>query len=197
MRESTTLSNTTALQQQIKQSWPSLVTAMVLPFVAATIGGLAMPRALNGWYRTLRKPAWNPPAWLFAPAWTVLYLLMGVASWLVWQKGTPNGNRNEPLVSSAELQARTTGINHALTWYGAQLVGNALWPLLFFGARRIRLALGELIVLWALIAGTTLQFYRIRPLAAEMLLPYLAWTSFATFLNATIWRLNRNRPEGV
>ena len=95
------------------------------------------------------------------------------------------------------LQTRTTKINQALTCYSVQPVGNALWPLLFFGARRIRLALGELIVLWALIAGTTLQFYRIRPLAAEMLLPYLAWTSFATFLNATIWRLNRNRPEGV
>ena len=132
MREITTFSNTKALQQQIKHGWPSLAIALVLPFVAAAIGGLAMPRALNGWYRTLRKPTWNPPAWLFAPVWTTLYLLMGVASWLVWQKGTTNGNRNEPLVSRADLETRTTGINHALTWYGVQLVGNALWPLLFF-----------------------------------------------------------------
>ena len=72
MREITTFSNTKALQQQIKHGWPSLAIALVLPFVAAAIGGLAMPRALNGWYSTLRKPTWNPPAWLFAPVWTTL-----------------------------------------------------------------------------------------------------------------------------
>lgn len=193
-----TFSKTAALQQQLKTGWPSLVAAVLLPFLAAAIGGLAMQRSGGGWYQTLRKPAWNPPAWLFGPAWTVLYLLMGVASWLVWQKGTKAGHeRNEPLASRIEQQKQSTAIRQALAWYGLQLVANLLWPLLFFGARRIRFALGELIVLWTLIAGTALQFYRIRPLAGELLLPYFAWTSFAAVLNATIWRLNRNRAEGV
>lgn len=191
-------SKTAALQQQLKNGWPSLVAALLIPFLAAAIGGLATQRAVGGWYQTLRKPAWNPPAWLFGPAWTLLYLLMGSASWLVWQKGTKAGHkRTEPLASRMEMQQQSAAINQALTWYGVQLVANVLWPLLFFGARRIRLALVELFVLWTLIAGTALQFYRIRPLAGELLLPYFAWTSFAAVLNATIWRLNRHRAEGA
>lgn len=191
-------SKTAALQRQLKNGWPSLVTALLIPFLAAAIGGVATQRTVDGWYQTLRKPAWNPPAWLFGPAWTLLYLLMGIASWLVWQKGTKAGhNRNEPLASRMEIQQQSTAINQALAWYGVQLVANVLWPLLFFGARRIRLALVELLVLWTLIAGTALQFYRIRPLAGELLLPYFAWTSFAAVLNATIWRLNRHRAEGA
>ena len=188
---------TTALQQQLKKGWPSLIAALLIPFMAAAIGGLAMPRSVDGWYQTLRKPAWNPPAWLFGPVWTVLYLLMGFASWLVWQTGAKvSGNPKEPLISRAAMQKQSAGIHKALTWYGVQLVANALWPLLFFGARRIRFALGEVIVLWTLIAGTALQFYRIRPAAGELLLPYFAWTAFAALLNATLWRLNRNRAEG-
>lgn len=197
MIKTSSFSKTAALQQQLKNGWPSLSAALLLPFLAAAIGGLGMRQA-GGWYQTLRKPAWNPPAWLFGPAWTVLYLLMGVASWLVWQKGTKAGHkRNAPLVSKVEMQKQATAINQALAWYGVQLVANGLWPLLFFGARRIRFALAELLVLWTLIAGTALQFYRIRPFAGELLLPYLAWTSFAAVLNATIWRLNRKRAEGV
>jgi hypothetical protein len=98
---------------------------------------------------------------------------------------------------STEFASATQAINQALAWYGVQLVANVLWPLLFFGARRIRLALVELLVRWTLIAGTALRFYRIRPLAGELLLPYFAWTSFAAVLNATIWRLNRHRAEGI
>lgn len=186
------------LPQQLKKGWPSLVVALLIPFIAAAIGGVVTGRSVNGWYRTLHKPAWNPPGWLFAPVWTVLYLLMGMASWLVWQKGKAANQNDHTLTSSAdESKTRSVGVPNALTWYGLQLVANALWPLLFFGARRIRFALGELIVLWTLIAGTALQFYRIQPLAGELLLPYWAWTSFATFLNATVWRLNRNRAEGA
>ena len=197
MIKSTTFTKTAALQQQLKKGWPSLMVALLIPFVAAAIGGLATQRSVDGWYRTLHKPTWNPPAWLFGPVWTVLYLLMGLASWLVWQEETKaRGNPKEPLLSRAEMEKQSTGIRNALTWYGLQLAANVLWSLLFFGARRIRLALGELIVLWTLIAGTALQFYRIRPVAGELLLPYFAWTSFAAVLNTAIWRLNCNRTEG-
>jgi translocator protein len=167
----------------------------MIPFIAAAIGGLATQRSVDSrWYRTLRKPSWNPPTWLFGPVWTGLYLLMGVASWLVWQKGEEtHSNCNEPVVGTDGSKNRSARIRNALTWYGVQLVANALWPLLFFGVRRIRLALGELIVLWTLIGGAALQFYRIRPIAGGLMLPYFAWTSFAAILNATIWRLNRNR----
>lgn len=198
MIETTTPFTTKSLQQQLKKGWPSLIVALLIPFIAAAIGGVATQRSVNGWYRTLHKPTWNPPGWLFGPVWTVLYLLMGMASWLVWQNGEAVNRNDNPLTEiTDELKNRSPVISKALRWYSVQLVANALWPLLFFGARRIRFALGELIVLWVLIAGTALQFYRIQPLAGQLLLPYFAWSSFATVLNATIWRLNRERSEGV
>jgi tryptophan-rich sensory protein len=197
LSETTTPSATEVLPEQRNQGWPSLGVALLIPFIAAAIGGLATERSVDGWYRTLRKPAWNPPAWLFGPVWSVLYLLMGIASWLVWRQSADVTNHGDASMAAAVSQNRVAGSGQALTWYGVQLVANALWPLLFFGARRIRFALGELIVLWALIASTALQFYRIRPLAGMLLVPYFAWTSFAAILNATLWRLNRDRSEGV
>lgn len=152
----------------------SLIVALLVPQAFAAVGAVATASSVTSWYRSLRKPSWNPPDWLFGPVWTVLYAMMGVASWLVWQR------RRE--------DRRAGG---ALTVYGAQLALNALWSVLFFGARRVGWALAELTLLWALIAATIVRFYRIRPLAAALLLPYQLWSTFAAALNAAIWRLNR------
>ncbi len=139
--------------------------------VTAGIGGLASVNAA-GFYGQLVQPAWAPPAWLFGPAWTVLFLLMAVAAWLVWRQ---DGFR---------------GAATAFKFYAAQLVANALWSWLFFAWHLGGLAMAEVIVLWLLIAATLVTFWRIHRLAALLLVPYLAWVSFAAALNFTLWRLN-------
>jgi translocator protein len=143
---------------------------LVLTFGAAALGARFLP---DEWYRQLNKPTWNPPNSIFAPVWTVLYLLMAVAAWLVW---------------------RRYGINGALlplTLFIVQLLLNAAWTWLFFGLHRIRDALIDIIVLWLVILTTLISFWRLEPLAGILLVPYLAWVSFATVLTMTIWRLNR------
>lgn len=143
-----------------------LVTA-----VAAAIGAAASMQA-GSFYADLVRPDWAPPAQVFSPVWTVLYLLMAVAAWLVWR-------------ISGWRSART-----ALTLYLVQLAFNALWSWLFFGWRMGAAAFAGIVLLWLLIAVTTVAFWRIRPLAGALLLPYLAWVSFAAFLNYSVWQLN-------
>jgi translocator protein len=135
-------------------------------FATAAIGGLASVRAAV-FYNELTQPAWAPPAWLFGPVWTILYLLMGVAAWLIWRKH---------------------GFRGAAT--ALQLCANALWTWLFFALRQGALSLVEIVVLWLLIAATIGAFWRLNRIAALLLVPYLAWVTFATALNYTLWRLN-------
>ncbi len=143
---------------------------ILLSFLAATIGGLAAP---GPWYERVNKPSWNPPNAVFAPVWTVLFLMMGVAAWLVWQR------RGQP------------GVTLALTLFVGQLCLNVLWSWLFFHWHRMDLAFYELLLFWALILATLLAFWQVRPLAGWLFVPYLLWVSFAGFLNLTLWRLNR------
>jgi benzodiazapine receptor len=159
-----------------KSNIVALVIALVAPFVVAAIGSIATGSSVSTWYPTLNKPAWNPPAWVFGPVWTLLYLMMGIASWLVWQKRAQN-----------EAQVR-----RALGWYGLQLGLNLVWSVIFFGLRQVGLALIEIVALWSTLTITIVKFGRIRRAAAGLLLPYLLWTTFATALNAAIWWLNRN-----
>lgn len=143
---------------------------LVLTFGAAALGARFLP---DEWYRQLNKPTWNPPNSIFAPVWTVLYLLMAAAAWLVW---------------------RRYGINGALLpliLFIVQLLLNAAWTWLFFGLHRIRDALIDIIVLWLVIFTTLISFWSLEPLAGILLVPYLAWVSFAAVLTFTIWRLNR------
>ena len=160
-----------------KSNIVALVIALAAPLAVAAIGGIVTSSSVSTWYPTLNKPTWNPPAWLFGPVWTLLYLMMGIASWLVWQKRPVN-----------ETQVRS-----ALGWYGLQLSLNALWPIIFFGMRQIGLALVEIILLLAVLLITLAHFGRIRSGAGWLLLPYALWVSFATALNATIWWLNIER----
>ncbi len=169
------------------QQWWALVIALALPFAAAAIGARSTNQSVNTWYRTLRKPSWNPPSWVFGPVWTTLYTLMGIASWLVWRSGTG------PMLENGELVEpdKKATVNSALTLYGVHLIFNTLWSVLFFGKRNIKWALAEVIVLWGLIGATTVRFYQIKRVAGLLLVPYLLWSTFAAVLNATIWKMNR------
>lgn len=142
-------------------------------FVAGGVGAIASASA-GAFYGQLSQPSWAPPAWLFGPVWSVLYILIGVAAWLVWRKHGFSG-------------AAT-----ALWLFCIQLLANALWTWLFFVWRLGALSLAEILVLWLLIAATIFAFWRLQRLAALMLLPYLAWVSFASALTFSLWRLNSN-----
>lgn len=146
---------------------------LVASFFTAALGSLATARSVGTWYPGLNKPAWNPPAWVFGPVWTALYILMALAAWLVWRR--------------AEKQAART----ILVWYGVQLALNALWSVLFFGLQRPGLAFVEIIILWAVLAGLLAHFWRAHRLAGALWAPYVAWVSFATVLNGSLWWLNR------
>jgi len=155
-----------------------LVIAVALPVAVGGLSGFATARGVSTWYPTLVKPSFNPPAWVFGPVWTVLYITMGVAAYLVWLRG---------------IDAK--GVRAALAVFVIQLALNGLWSILFFGNRQPGLALVEIIVLWVAIAVTIRLFWRVVPAAGVLLLPYWAWVSFATILNASLWWLNRS-PGG-
>jgi translocator protein len=150
------------------RKWLGLVPWIALPLLAGAFGSQFQP---GGWYAELEKPAWNPPSWVFGPVWTMLYILMGVAAWLVWER----------YGAAARL---------ALGLFVVQLVFNAAWSWLFFGLQSPGLAFAEIIVLWLLILATTVLFWRARTAAGVLMLPYVAWVTFAMVLNYTIWRLN-------
>ena len=148
-----------------------LVGWLAISFAAAAVGGLASADA-GAFYRELIRPAWAPPSWLFAPAWTLLYLLMGIAAWLVWRK--EGFRRASP----------------ALTLFLVQLGANALWTWLFFVWRLGAFAFAEILILWVLILCTLVAFWRVRPLAGALLIPYLAWVTYASALTYAIWKGN-------
>ncbi|GAA2477417.1 TspO/MBR family protein [Winogradskya humida] len=136
--------------------------------VAALVGGLGVAGTASE-YQSLQQPSWAPPSWLFGPVWTLLYVLIAVAGWLVW---------------------RRVGWTPALTAYGIQLVLNAVWTPIFFGFGQYGLALADIIVLWLMIGVTIVLFRPVSRLAAGLMLPYWAWVTFATALNAWIWHAN-------
>jgi benzodiazapine receptor len=144
---------------------------LIITFIAAAIGTAASAES-GLFYQQISRPEWAPPAWLFAPVWTTLYILMGVSAWIVWRV---DGFR------SARI---------ALSLFIIQLVLNAVWTWIFFVWRQGALAFAEILVLWAFILFTTIAFWRVRILAGILLLPYLAWVSFASVLTFTVWRLN-------
>jgi translocator protein len=141
-----------------------------LNFVAALSGALFRPGA---WYEGLKKPWWRPPNWLFGPAWTVLYLTIAVAGWMVWERA---------------------GWSTAIVIYLISLAFNAGWSGVAFGLRRMDLAFGWIIAFWLSVAATILAFWPISQTAALLLVPYLCWVSFASVLNFSIWQLNKAQP---
>jgi translocator protein len=136
--------------------------------VGATGGAVTAPSVIE-WYPTLIKPSWNPPSWLFAPVWTILFIMMAFAAWLVWKAGNSRA---------------------AMILWGGQLALNLAWSFLFFGARSPMLGLIEIAFLWLSIAATIFLFAQKSRVAAYLMVPYLCWVSFATALNAAIVMLN-------
>lgn len=139
------------------------------------LSGFATQSSVKTWFPTLVKPFFNPPAWVFAPVWTILYVLMGVSFAIIWSNEKRNNGEKK---------------KNALFLFGIQLLLNALWSILFFGLCNPFLAFIEILLLWLLIFETIKAFRVIDALAAKLLYPYLAWVSFATILNGSIWYLN-------
>jgi tryptophan-rich sensory protein len=151
-----------------------LVVAISIPLLVGGLSSIATAKGVNDWYPTLTKPSFNPPAWVFGPVWTLLYILMGIAAFLVWQKGPER-----------DL------VRGGLILFALQLTLNGLWSVFFFGMRLPALAFADIILLWIFIALTAYVFWRSVPVAGLLLLPYLAWVNFAAVLNGSIWVLNR------
>lgn len=148
--------------------------SFAVPLLVGALGSLATRPAIGTWYAGLNKPVFTPPGWLFGPAWTVLYILMGLAAYLVWSRGLA-----------------APGVKVALIVFLVQLLLNLAWSFIFFAARSPFWGFVEILVLWVAIAVTIVLFFRVRPLAGWLLLPYIGWVSFAAVLNAAIMVLNR------
>ena len=148
---------------------------MVTCLVIGYFSGMVTRSSVTTWFPTLIKPSFNPPSWVFAPVWSILFVMMGVAAGLVWDR----------------IEAEREAVKKALIFFAIQLGLNALWSYLFFGLRNPMLAGLEIIVLWLMIFETYIQFVKINKIAGYLLLPYLAWVSFASVLNGSIWWLNR------
>ena len=139
------------------------------------LSGMVTKESVQTWFPTLVKPVFNPPSWVFFPVWTILYVMIGISGGMVWNR----------------LESDETNVKKAFKIFVIQLALNALWSYLFFGLHNPLLAFIEIILLWLMIFETYNQFKKIDKIAGYLLLPYLAWVSFALVLNGSIWWLNR------
>jgi len=149
-----------------------LAAFIALCLGVSALGGWVTAGSVGNWYPTLNKPAFNPPDWVFAPVWTLLYLMIAIAGWRVWRRRGLAGARG------------------AMSAYALQLALNLGWSFVFFGGRMIGVALAEIVLLLAAILLNAVLFWRIERAAALLLVPYAAWVGFAVALNAALWRLN-------
>ncbi len=147
---------------------------VVLCLAVGFVASLVTRDGVISWFPTVNKPFFNPPSWVFAPVWTLLYVAMGVAAGLVWN----------------QTKQTAQSVKKALIFFVIQLVLNAMWSYIFFGLHNILLALIEIIVLWFVIFATYKQFKKINTTAGYLFIPYIMWVTFATVLNAGIWWLN-------
>lgn len=155
----------------MKINWKLLVSSIIICELAGIIGSIFTSSSIPTWYALLSKPSFSPPNWVFAPVWTILYALIGISAYLIYASKSRHKNR-------------------ALFVFGAQLVLNALWSIVFFGSRSISGGLYIIIAMWLLIMATILMFYKIDKRAAYLLVPYLLWVSVASILNYYILILN-------
>lgn len=155
-----------------KQWWISFVLFILLCFIVEVVASLWTKETVSTWYPTLAKPSWTPPAWIFGPVWTCLYIMIAISGWLIYR---------------AEYSPDRT---IALMLYGGQLTLNFIWSFLFFSLRSPTLGLIDIVLLCLLITLTIIKTWAVRPLASLLLIPYLVWVIYATSLNAGIWLLN-------
>lgn len=152
--------------------WIGLVVFIAVCLGAGGLGAIATTPEIEGWYASIKKPAWNPPNDVFGPVWTTLFVMMAIAAWLVWK---PIG-----------FKAAAT----PLMLFAIQLALNVAWSWIFFGLHHPGWAFAEIVILWLAIVATTAAFFRHSKIAGWLMVPYLAWVSFASVLNFTIWRMN-------
>lgn len=150
-----------------------LIISIAIPLTVGAISGMLTSNAVKGWFITINKPSFNPPNWVFAPVWTLLYILMGIAFFIIWK-------------SAVNADVKRT----AIIFYSIQLVLNFLWSLFFFGLHQPGWALADIILLWIMILFTIFSFGKISNISAWLLVPYICWVSFATLLNYSFWKLN-------
>lgn len=155
-------------------NFKKLLLSIIIPLGIGSLAGIATSRNIETWYKTLIRPSFAPPNWVFGPAWTILYLLMGIALYLVWNSKTESHWKQK-----------------AFMIFGIQLVLNFLWSFLFFEFKWMGVALVEIILLWMAIFLTILVFSKVNKTASWLLVPYIAWVSFASLLNYYYWDLNR------
>jgi len=153
-------------------NWKKLIIAILIPQIAGGVGAVATTPKIRTWYAGLEKPFFSPPNWVFGPVWTLLFLLMGIALYLIWESGKKEKKE-------------------AMKIFGVQLGLNVLWSWIFFGGENPGLAVGEIVILWLAIRSTIKSFSKISKRAGQLLIPYLAWVSFAGVLNGAVWWLNR------
>jgi tryptophan-rich sensory protein len=153
--------------------WLKLLVSLLLPLMVGFTASNFTETGEGSWYRSIQKPEWNPPNWVFAPVWTLLYVLMGIALYLVWKS---NLSRQR---------------NFAMGFWAGQMVLNFLWSFIFFRQEEIGWAQVEITALWLSIFFTILAFAKISKLSAWLLVPYISWVSFAAILNFAIWQLNK------
>lgn len=151
-----------------------LIISVTIPLLVGGLSGFFTVTGVESWYQTINKPSWNPPNWIFGPVWTALYIMMGVALFLVWKS---SGNANTKKL--------------ALILFAAQMLLNFFWSFIFFSLQQPGWAFAEIVVLWLLILATIFAFARLNNMAAWLLVPYISWVSFAAILNFTIWQLNK------
>jgi benzodiazapine receptor len=156
-----------------------LVICIIACFAAAGFGSIFTSKAIPDWYRGLKKPPYTPPNWVFGPVWTVLYILMAVSVFLVWQKGLA-----------------APGVTTAFTLFWIQLAANAIWSYVFFARRSVIGGIINIIILWLLILATVITSFPVSTIAGILLLPYILWVSIAMYLNIGIWVLNLANKEG-
>lgn len=150
-----------------------LFISLGITFLVGAVAAWFTTAGVNGWYAVANKPSFNPPNWVFAPVWTALYLMMGIALWLVWKKdGVKSGRRT------------------ALILFAIQLLLNFAWSFIFFYAHQPGWAFAEILLMWVSIMLTIIWFGKVSPAAAWLLVPYIWWVSFASLLNFYIWKLN-------
>ncbi|MFC1669930.1 TspO/MBR family protein [Spirochaetota bacterium] len=157
---------------KLKKALQVLASILVV-WAVGIVGSIATRSSLNTWYLTINKPVFNPPGWLFGPVWTVLYTMMGIALYLIWKSSKDDKNRKT-----------------ALILFGIQLLLNGAWSFLFFGLQNPFFAFINIVILWFFIVLSIYYFYKISKTASFLLLPYIAWSSFAAVLNFFLWRMN-------
>lgn len=149
-----------------------MIISIAICLGAGGLGAIATTPEIDGWYKTIEKPSWNPPGYVFGPVWTALYIMMGVAAWLVWKR---EGFKKAKV---------------PLVLFTVQLLLNVVWSWIFFNLHQPGWAFVEIAVLWIAIVATTIAFFKCQKVAGWLMMPYLAWVSFASVLNFTIWQLN-------